>query len=112
MKLAVLHDSFEGYGGAEYVAIKIAETFDAPLYTSTVASRAYKYDKIITLKDSISSNYILNRSLKALLFRKLKLFEYDIVVGSGSLCTFYKPYKQQKVINYTQTAPKRTLRSL
>jgi len=102
-KVAVLHDSFEGYGGAEYVATKIAETFDAPIYTSIAPNEGCHHGKIISLANHIPANYVLNIIFKALLFKRLKLPEYNIIISSGNLSMFYKPRRGQKVINYCHT---------
>ncbi len=93
-KIAIVHDDFIQWGGAERLVATIANMFpDAPIYTST-------YDNLVVLKSKININRFktsflqkipFKRSLNKLMFpfypiafEQFDFSEYDIVISSSA----------------------------
>ena len=105
-EIAILHDSFEAIGGAEYVAVTIAKIFNAPIYTSTKTIDFYDNEaEIIPLITQRTNSYPIEEVRKAITFQKLRL-RHEIVISSMDKVKFYKPQDGQKHINYTYTPPR------
>ncbi len=85
MKLAVLHDYFDKYGGGEKVAIVLAKTFDADIITGFVDEK----NTYPELKD-LNVIKIANKSRIPVIplmkkFERLTL-DYDFFIFSGTIC--------------------------
>ena len=115
-KVAILHDWFNGYGGAAYDIEQIALALKAPIYTtfaknvslnSSVEVIPFKQDKYL---NSFYSRFLQNMALQMLSIRsdfaKLDLDEYDVVISSGLQCRAYAPTKDQYTINYPRSPPR------
>lgn len=115
-KVAILHDWFNGYGGAAYDIEQIALALKAPIYTtfaknvslnSNVEVIPFKQDKYL---NSFYSRFLQNMALQMLSIRsdfaKLDLDEYDVVISSGIQCRAYAPTKDQYTINYPRSPPR------
>ena len=115
-KVAILHDWFNGYGGAAYDIEQIALALKAPIYTtymknvslhSGVKVIPFKQDKYL---NSFYSRFLQNMALQMLsirsYFAKLTLDEYDVVISSGIQSRAYAPTKDQYTINYPRSPPR------
>lgn len=115
-KVAILHDWFNGYGGAAYDIEQIALALKAPIYTtymknvslhSGVKVIPFKQDKYL---NSFYSRFLQKMALQMLSIRsdfaKLTLDEYDVVISSGIQCRAYAPTKDQYTINYPRSPPR------
>lgn len=97
MKVAVVHDRFVSRGGSERVAMTIAKTLDAPVYTALYDSeRTFEECGELDIRNlgglsepGISQAYPLVRMLDAAKFSGLKeLGEYELVWLSGQWAHF------------------------
>jgi len=115
-KVAILHDWFNGYGGAAYDVEQIALALKAPIYTTYIKNLhlrngveviPFKQDKYV---NSFYSRFLQNMALQMLSIRsdfaKLDLDEYDVVISSGIQCRAYAPTKDQYTINYPRSPPR------
>jgi glycosyltransferase involved in cell wall biosynthesis len=93
-KIAVVHDYFTQFGGAERVAIALAKQFDAPLFTSVYqpdGTYAELGDMSVTtsyaqrvLQVTPSKNFKILAPLYPSAFRSLALSEFETIVVSSS----------------------------
>jgi len=116
MKIVVIHDRIPNQiRGGERVAIEIAKTLNASLYTSYIDT---KYDgnvNIIPFKQDkyVNSWYhrlirreVIETTLIPFDFEQLDLAEYDIVFSSAVLSRSYIPTIDQYTINYLHSPPR------
>lgn len=115
-KIAILHDWFDGYGGAAYDVEQMALALKAPIYTTYIKNVSlhsgvkvipFKQDKYL---NSFYSRFLRGMALQMLSIRsdfgKLTLDEYDVVISSGIQCRAYAPTKDQYTINYPRSPPR------
>ncbi|TQQ83376.1 glycosyltransferase [Halonotius terrestris] len=117
-KIAIAHDHFPQIGGAERVALKLANIFDATIYTSYTDENVTVDDvPVYTLfNGSILSRLIKRRGRIGTLVQKFyyqlgwsqatELAEYDIVIQSGSAPMWYVPPDDQVIVRYVHTPPR------
>lgn len=112
MKVAIVYDRVNKWGGAERVLLALHEIFpDAPLYTSVFYEPTSKWSKVFKIKPSFLSRikYIQNKHeflapLMPLAFESFNFDEYDLVISVTSEAAkgiITKP--QTKHINYCLT---------
>jgi len=116
-RIAVLHDRFMGFGGGENVAVEIAKTLNAPLYTSYKDTDHYdnsgveiipfKQDKYVnSWYKSLIRREAIETALIAFDFEELDLSEYNLIFSSAVLSRSYIPTIDQYVINYMHSPPR------
>ena len=106
MKYAVVHDRLCNRGGAEKVAIAIAEALEADIYTAKFENeKTYEVGQKVTETNPISffgSNkiFMLVRMLDSISFAQLEnLNDYDVVWMSG-MWAHFAAYNNSKNIYY------------
>lgn len=116
--VAVTHGNYLQWGGGEYVAEAIAETFDAPIYYG------FGYDDVIPENGTphiqmfefpmerrvtrIADRIFQLRDL-AFMWKAQhcpKLHEYDVVIHSGNEFGWYVPPDDQVVVKYVHSPPR------
>jgi len=116
MKLAIVHDFLNQYGGAERVVGYFLKLFpEVPIYTSIYfpdhTFNLFKHKKIITTFmqkiPGIRKYYKNFFFLYPYAFRSLKLGNYEIILSSSSSYShFINKYKNSVLINYCYTPPR------
>jgi len=110
VKVAVIHDYFRVMGGAERVAIEIAKTFNAPVFTLyktpqvgdvNIVEIAPAFRRFLLKRLPVSHMYIGPR-----IFRDLTLEDYDVIVSSGNWSKFVTPLTGQHHVHYCHTPPR------
>ncbi|HET7099432.1 MAG TPA: glycosyltransferase [Patescibacteria group bacterium] len=118
MKVAIIHDYINEYGGAERVLKELSNLFpDAPIYTAfkvaySTADKEFRGKKIIEsflapiLK--IGKLYSPLRFLAPVIWGSFDLSKYDLVVASASwyITKGFKVGEKTKVIVYCHTPPR------
>lgn len=112
--IAIAHDQFRTYGGAERVAVAIARTFDAPIYAMRVEGSAVPDDvEIHELADGVGgramrSHHIVQDAYQMLAWQHTPaLYEYDTVVQTKTNPGWYVPKAdEQTVIRYLHSTPR------
>src|SRR5438445_53223 len=92
MKVALVYDRVNKWGGAERVLLALHELFpDAPLYTSVYHPEKAPWAKVFTVKTSFlqkfpfaSSSHEFYALLMPLAFESFTFDEYDLVVSVTS----------------------------
>ena len=92
MKLAIIHDDFLQWGGAERLIEALAEIWpDAPIYTlaynNTVLPETFPRERLVTSafqKGALKRFSRMLFFLHPLYFEKLSLNEYDVVISSST----------------------------
>src|SRR3989338_5409181 len=118
MKIALVHDYFSEFGGAERVLRVLSDMFpDAPIYTAFKVKGSLM-DKSFadrTIHESflapilrIGKLYSPLRFLAPLVWRSFDFSEYDLVIASSSwyVTRGFKVGKNTKVICYCHTPPR------
>jgi len=108
--VAVIHDYFRVMGGAERVAIEIARTFDAPVFTlyRNVGVEDIEFHEIapslkrFLLQKVPSSHMYFGPDI----FEGLVLEDYDVVISSGNWSKFIVPSGRQLHVHYCHTPPR------
>lgn len=116
--VAVTHGNYLQWGGGEYVAEAIAETFDAPIYYG------FGYDDVIPdngiehipMFDLPMEGRLTRMADRIFQLRDLafmwfgqhcpKLYEYDVVIHSGNEFGWYVPPDDQVVLKYVHSPPR------
>jgi glycosyltransferase involved in cell wall biosynthesis len=116
MKLAIVHDFLNQYGGAERVVGYFLKIFpETPIYTSIYfpddTFKLFRHERITTTFmqniPGIRKNYKRLFFLYPYAFRKLKLCDYEIILGSSSSYShFISKCKNSVHINYCYTPPR------
>lgn len=106
-----------GLRGGERVAIEIAKTLNAPIYTPYINTDGYK-DEGIEINPFKQDKYInswyhklihrevIETALIPFDFEQLELSDYNLVFSSGVLSRSYIPTINQTVINYIHSPPR------
>lgn len=92
MKVALVYDRINKWGGAERVLLALHELFpDAPLYTSVYAQQAAKWAHVFDIRTSFLQNYSLARSSHEyfavsmpLAFEQFNFDNFDLVISVTS----------------------------
>lgn len=118
MKVALVHDYLNEFGGAERVLKTLSEIYPkAPIYTSfyVEGSKAHEAFKDKTIKESFLAPilkfgklYSPLRFLIPVIWGSFDLSEYDLVITSASwyITRGFKVGKNTKVICYCHTPPR------
>jgi glycosyltransferase involved in cell wall biosynthesis len=116
MKLAIIHDFLNQYGGAERVVEYFLKIFPGvPVYTSIYfpddTFDLFKSENITTTFmqkiPGIKKHYKKFFFLYPYAFRRLKLYDYEIILGSSSSYShFINKCKDSVHINYCYTPPR------
>ena len=118
MKIALVHDYFSEFGGAERVLRVLSDMFpDAPIYTAFKV-KGSQMDKSFTDRDihesflapilRIGKLYSPLRFLAPLVWRSFDFSEYDLVIASSSwyITRGFRVGKRTKVVCYCHTPPR------
>lgn len=109
-RVVVLHDYFRLMGGAERVAVEIAKTFNAPVFTlyrnvdvPEVEFReiASPLEKFLLKKLPISHIHFGPH-----IFEEFYPEEYDVIISSGNWSKFIVPSGTQLHVHYCHTPPR------
>ncbi|OGM81975.1 hypothetical protein A2394_03145 [Candidatus Woesebacteria bacterium RIFOXYB1_FULL_42_36] len=118
VKIALVHDYFKEFGGAERVLLTLSEMFpDAPIYTAfkvkgSTADKQFKNKKIIESKFApilkIGNLYSPLRFLIPAIWGSFDLSSYDLVIVSSSwyITRGFKVGPKTKVVDYCHTPPR------
>jgi glycosyltransferase involved in cell wall biosynthesis len=118
MKIALVHDYLNEFGGAERVFKVLSEMYPkAPIYTAFYkkGSTAYKEFKDKDIRESwlapiikIDKLYSPLRFLTPLIWKSMDFSEYDLVLTSASwyITRGFKVSKSTKVVCYCHTPPR------
>ncbi|MFB6225065.1 MAG: glycosyltransferase [Candidatus Paceibacteria bacterium] len=118
--VAVAHEHYNRRGGGEIVAEEIAQTFDAPIYTSFINADALPKTRDIEIYDlfgsGVSGTIIKRNNLASILLRRIyysfaweyveELHNYDIIIQTGNSPSWYVPKDDQIIIKYCQILPR------
>jgi len=117
-KVAITHDYLNAYGGAESVANAIWELYpDAPIYTALYDSKAFAGTDAFKGADircpRLAKHPLMHKFYKylvplyPLLFERLDLSSYDIVISSSAnFAKGVRTRKEQLHISYIHTPPR------
>jgi len=120
MKIAICHGSFYAKSGAEFTAIELAKTFNAPIYTMYKTTDFFdSYGvKIIPFRQKEYTNFFLKRIYNfsddifgGSFFSQLDLSDYDVIISSGTAAKHIVTNPYQIHIHYLYT-PQRHLYDL
>src|SRR5437763_1805010 len=92
MKVALVYDRVNKWGGAERVLLAIHKLFpDAPLYTSVYEPNKASWAKVFNIRTSFLQNFSITHSnhefipfLMPLAFEHFSFDEYDLVISLTS----------------------------
>lgn len=108
---AVAHEHFIEYGGGEFVAEKLADLFDAPMYAGATDGPIPEMDVQPLAKTWLENKMVhLSANTRDLLYM-LKwpgapLEEYDTIIQSGNNPGWYVPRDEQTIIKYVHSTPR------
>lgn len=112
--IAVIHNAYLTYGGAERVADELARTFDAPVYAGYIDSETTPDDEIS--RRSVFGALAQRGAQRSGVFRELHSFygwqhcppltDYDVLVQTAPAVGTYVPEQNQTVIRYIHDMPR------
>lgn len=112
--IAILHDQFRTMGGAERVAVEIARTFDAPIYTLRHDDGVGPADVDIRTLNGKWGKWLMRRHYQIQdLYQMLRwqhdseLYEYDTLIETKTNPYWFVPHADsQQVIRYLHSTPR------
>jgi len=111
--VAILHDQFDTFGGAERVAIPIARQFDAPIYVITGEHEQVPADVEIRQIGSRWGRWARKLHYHAEdIYNMLRwqhvpeLHDYDVLIETKTNPYWYVPKDDQVVVRYNHSTPR------
>lgn len=113
VSIAIAHDQFRTLGGAERVAIELARTFDAPIYTMRVEEGVLPEDVTVHNLAGVRGtwlmrrHYLLQDAYQMLAWQhQPPLYEYDTIIQNKTNPYWFVPKDTQTVVRYCHSTPR------